>query len=80
MHKLVVQPLKESKTWVLSIIDALDECNNKTPAPEVLSVLGNISLRFKQSNSLPPQILGSSSPPTVGRSDGHFRPLRSLAG
>ena len=40
MHKLIVQPLKESKISTVIIIDALDECKDEEPASAILSVLG----------------------------------------
>ena len=40
MHKMIVQPLKESKISTVIIIDALDECADKKPASVILSVLG----------------------------------------
>ena len=40
MHKLIVQPLKESKISTVIIIDALDECKDEEPASGILSVLG----------------------------------------
>ena len=40
MHKMIVQPLKESKISTVIIIDALDECADKKPASAILSVLG----------------------------------------
>ena len=40
MHKLIVQPLKESNVPLVIIIDALDECKDEEPASAVLSILG----------------------------------------
>jgi hypothetical protein len=42
MHKLIVQPLEESKVSTLIIIDALDECADEKPASAILSVLGQL--------------------------------------
>ena len=40
MDKLIVQPLKESGTSAVIVIDALDECKDEEPASAILSVLG----------------------------------------
>ena len=40
MHKLIVQPLKESNISTVIIVDALDECRDEEPASAILSVLG----------------------------------------
>ena len=40
MHKLLVQPLKESQISTVILIDALDECRGEEPASAILSVLG----------------------------------------
>ena len=39
MEKLIVGPLKATRTWTLVIIDALDECRDEEPASALLSVL-----------------------------------------
>ena len=40
MDKLIVQPLIESATSTVIVIDALDECKDDEPASAILSVLG----------------------------------------
>ena len=40
MDKLLVQPLAMTAISTVVVIDALDECTNKEPASEILSVLG----------------------------------------
>jgi hypothetical protein len=40
MEKLIVQPLRESNTSTVIIVDALDECKDDEPASAILSVLG----------------------------------------
>jgi len=40
MKKLIVQPLKESATSTVIVVDALDECKDNEPASAILSVLG----------------------------------------
>ena len=48
MHKLIVQPLKESKISTVIIIDALDECRDEEPASMVLSILGEFVSQIPQ--------------------------------
>ena len=40
LHKLIVQPLRESGISTFIIVDALDECRDEEPASAILSVLG----------------------------------------
>jgi len=42
MEKLIVQPLSQSKTSTVIVIDALDECEDEEPASAILSVLGRL--------------------------------------
>jgi len=42
MDKLIVQPLKDSATSTVFVIDAIDECGDGEPASVILSVLGRL--------------------------------------
>ena len=42
MSKLIVEPLQESGTSTVIIIDALDECRDEEPVSAILSVLGKL--------------------------------------
>ena len=46
MHKLIAQPLKESKISTLIIIDALDDCTDEEPTSAILSVLGQFFIEI----------------------------------
>ena len=48
MNKLVVQPLMESAISTVTIIDALDECEDEEPASAFLSVLGQFVSKISQ--------------------------------
>lgn len=43
MNKLIVQPLKESNISVVTIIDALDECQDTESTSAILSVIGKFA-------------------------------------
>ena len=42
MNKLIVQPLKDTATSTIFIIDAMDECRDEEPTSALLSVLGRL--------------------------------------
>ena len=46
MKKLIVEPLKESATSTVIMIDALDECKDEEPTSAILSVLGQFVLEI----------------------------------
>jgi len=42
MNQLIVQPLKDTATSTIFVIDAIDECKDEEPASAILSVLGRL--------------------------------------
>jgi hypothetical protein len=42
MEKFIVEPLRKFNISTVIVIDALDECEDETPASAILSILGQL--------------------------------------